>query len=67
MDSSEKLVKIHLESLGYTDIRYEPDGNATSDFLVNGNIAVEVRRLNKIYDDGSGTKGLEEAAIIFER
>ncbi|MFT8698251.1 hypothetical protein [Acetobacter orientalis] len=65
MDSSEALVETYLKGLGYTDVRYEPDGNVPPDFLVNGRIAVEVRRLNQNYDDGDGKgpRGLEEAAI----
>jgi len=47
MDSSETLAKEYLRFLGYTDIIYEPDGNIPPDFLVNGRIAVEVRRLNQ--------------------
>lgn len=65
MDSSEALVETYLKGLGYTDVQYEPDGNVPPDFLVDGCIAVEVRRLNQNHDDGSGSRprGLEEAAI----
>lgn len=63
MDSTERLIKDNLQHQGYEDIIYEPDGNVPPDFLVNGSIAVEVRRLNQNHDDGNETKGLEEVAI----
>jgi len=63
MDTTEKVVEDHLKHLGYTDIVYEPDGNIPPDFLVNGTIAIEVRRLNQNHSDGVATKGLEEVAI----
>lgn len=63
MDASEKLVENHLKHCGYLDIIYEPDGNIPPDFLVNGTIAIEVRRLNQNHSDGLVTKGLEEVAI----
>lgn len=63
MDASENLVHQHLVQLGFKDIIYEPDGNVPPDFLVNGTIAIEVRRLNQNHFDGVTTKGLEEVAI----
>ena len=63
MDASEQLVYDHLKYCGYTDVVYEPDGNVPPDFLVNGRIAIEVRRLNQNHFDGATTKGLEEVAI----
>ena len=66
MDSSEKLAREYLSSLGYTDIVYEPDGNIPPDFLVNGRIAVEVRRLNQsVLSNGNRSEGLEEVFIPF--
>jgi len=67
MDTSETLVSQHLTVRGFKDVKYEPDGKIPPDFLVNGSIAIEVRRLNQMHDDGSGTRprGLEEAAIPF--
>lgn len=64
MDGSEKLVEEYLKSLGFGDVRYQPDGNVTPDFLVDGRIAVEVRRLNSNYfnDGGEWQVGLEKAA-----
>lgn len=65
MDQSEKLAEKCLKNMGYSNIIYEPDGNVPPDFLVEGRYAVEVRRLNQNYDDGSGSgpRGLEEDAI----
>lgn len=63
MDASEKLVQDHLHHRGYVDVMYEPDGNVPSDFLVNGAIAIEVRRLNQNHFAGPDAKGLEEVAI----
>ncbi len=65
MDDSENLVEAYLKSIGFTDVLYEPDGNVPPDFLAEGRVAVEVRRLNQNYDDGTGKgpRGLEEAAI----
>jgi hypothetical protein len=60
MDSSEVAIQKLLGHMGFTDIVYEPDGNIPPDFVVNGEIAVEVRRLNQNFDDGSGIRGLEE-------
>ncbi len=47
MDREESIVMEYLKSMGHTDIVYEPDGNIPPDFLINGKIAVEVRRLNQ--------------------
>ncbi len=63
MGSTEKLVEDYLSYCGYADIVYEPDGNVPPDFLVNGTIAIEVRRLNQNHSNGAVTKGLEEVAI----
>jgi hypothetical protein len=63
LKASEKLVQQHLAHRGFESIVYEPDGNVPPDFLINGTIAIEVRRLNQNYSDGSQTQGLEEVAI----
>jgi hypothetical protein len=63
MDASEKIVLEHLKYRGYKDIIYEPDGNIPPDFLVDGRIAIEVRRLNQNFSEGETSKGLEETAI----
>jgi hypothetical protein len=61
MDESERIAAEYLRSVGFVDIKYEPDGNVPPDFLVEGRIAVEVRRLNQnaVTVDGK-TEGLEE-------
>ena len=63
MDATEKHVMNHLMHRGCTNVVYEPDGNVPPDFLVDGSIAIEVRRLNQHHFDGADTKGLEEVAI----
>jgi hypothetical protein len=63
MDKSENLAESYLQTCGFTSVVYEPDGNIPPDFLCDGQVAVEVRRLNQNYDAGSGMKGLEEAGI----
>lgn len=63
MDATEELVANHLAHRGYTNVVYEPDGNIPPDFLIDGKIAIEVRRLNKSYFEGGNAKGLEEVAI----
>lgn len=47
MKREEALAKLYLHSLGISKIVHEPDGNVTPDFVVDGRIAVEVRRLNQ--------------------
>jgi hypothetical protein len=63
MDRTEQIAEEHLRSRGFTDVAYEPDGNVPPDFLVNGGIGVEVRRLNQNKETASGPRGLEELAI----
>jgi hypothetical protein len=60
MDRSEAVVQELLANMGFSNVVYEPDGNIPPDFVINGNIAVEVRRLNQNFDDGSRMRGLEE-------
>ena len=47
MDKQETIAFKYLQSLGYSELIYEPDGNIPPDFLANENIAIEVRRLNQ--------------------
>jgi hypothetical protein len=63
MKPCEKLVEAHLKQRGHQSVVYEPDGNTPPDFLVDGTIAVEVRRLNQNHFGEDGTEGLEEVAI----
>jgi hypothetical protein len=64
MDASEKLALAYLSALGFSQTVYEPDGKVPPDFLLNGEIAVEVRRLNYNKLTSSGRyEGLESSQI----
>jgi hypothetical protein len=63
MDSSEKVISEYLAHRGFRDVVFEPDGNVPPDFLADGRIAVEVRRLNQNEETSEGPRGLEEVAI----
>jgi len=60
MKKEEKIAKSYLQHIGAINIVYEPDGNIPPDFLVDGEIAVEVRRLNQHYVKGEEPEPLEE-------
>jgi hypothetical protein len=60
MNDSEKTIFEYLQSQNLGTVVYEPDGNVPPDFLVNGRIAVEVRRLNENVETAAGHQGLEE-------
>jgi hypothetical protein len=60
MNHSEKLVFEYLMARGFSNIIYEPDGNVPPDFVIDGRIAVEVRRLNENEKTATGHRGLEE-------
>jgi hypothetical protein len=47
MKREERIAYEYFMSEGYDTIQYEPDGNVPPDILLNGAIAVEVRRLNQ--------------------
>lgn len=62
MKESEEFALAYLKSLGFTEIVYEPDGNIPPDFLLDGRIAVEVRRLNRNVATSPGNPtGIESA------
>jgi len=63
MDRSEQVVSEYLSHRGFLDVVYEPDGNVPPDFLIDGRIAVEVRRLNQNENTPNGHRGLENVAI----
>lgn len=63
MDAAEKIVNRLLTDMGFKRIEFEPDGNIPPDFVIDGKVAIEVRRLNQIHDDGSGPRGLSEVSI----
>lgn len=48
MNTDEKIAFRYLQSQGFNSIDFEPNGNSTPpDFVIEGNIAIEVRRMNK--------------------
>lgn len=49
MNGDEKIAENYLISEGYINIIYEPNGNCPPDFVVNKEIAIEVRRLNQLF------------------
>jgi hypothetical protein len=49
---------------GFRDMVYEPDGNVPPDFLVDGKIAIEVRRLNQHHQNECGQLEALEALAI---
>jgi hypothetical protein len=60
MRDSENVAFHYLSFLGLGNVVYEPDGNRPPDFLLDGRIAVEVRRLNQNEVTESGSiRGLE--------
>ncbi len=59
MNDSERTVNEYLTGLELGRVVFEPDGNHPPDFLVNGRIAVEARRLNENEIVGGGHRGLE--------
>lgn len=63
MNADERIVFDHLSRRGFESVVFEPDGNVPPDFLVNGRIAIEARRLNQHDDSESDPRGLEEVAI----
>jgi hypothetical protein len=62
MDPCEALAREHLLGRGYQDVAYEPDGKVPPDFVVDGRIAVEVRRLNENERDATHPRGLNLVA-----
>jgi hypothetical protein len=64
MDASETHVREYLEYLALGNVIYQPDGNIPPDFLVDGRIAIEVRRLNENeLTESGGFRGLETDRI----
>ena len=63
MDNSERLAEQYLRSLELGNVCYEPDGNIPPDFVVDGRIAVEVRRLNQYVSNNGQMEAVERAAI----
>lgn len=63
MDPTESIALDFLRHSGYRDIVYEPDGNVPPDFLIDNEIAVEVRRLNQHANVSGVMHGLEVTEI----
>lgn len=62
MDDSEHAAQEYLRSCGFQDPVYEPNGRVPPDFLVEGRIAVEVRRLNQMPDPkGPGLEQIQRS------
>lgn len=55
----EQLIIDCLKIQGFENIQPEPDGNVPPDILLDGNIAIEVRRMNQNKISGQGYVGLE--------
>lgn len=63
MRRSERIIYEHLLGLKIGAVVYEPDGQVPPDFLVDGRIAVEARRLNQHEIIGASHRGLEVTSI----
>jgi hypothetical protein len=63
MKMDERIVEGYLKSLQIGEVLYEPDGKVPPDFLVDGRIAVEVRRLNQHYEVEGNLRALEQDTI----
>lgn len=68
MNRDEKTVNKYLTVNGFSQIEFEPFGKGTiPDFIVNGSVAVEARRLNQQRLTGSKLRGLEEDSFPIRR
>ncbi len=64
MKKADRFAYEYLVHRGFADIAYEPDGrDTTPDFLVDGRIAVEARRLNQNEEFAGEYRGLEEVSV----
>ncbi|WP_060512998.1 hypothetical protein [Pseudomonas sp. NBRC 111124] len=64
MDQAEALSKEYLRRQGFTTIEFEPDGNVPPDFVCDGRVAVEVRRLNHHHtSSGQHPEALDKKGI----
>ena len=50
MKLEEKIAETYFKSIGFKNIVFEPKGNRTPDFVIDGEIAIEVRRLNQFHN-----------------
>ena len=65
MDETERSANEYLRYCGFKNPVYEPDGRVPPDFVIEGGIAVEVRRLNQMHNSGVETSGLEQIQRSF--
>jgi hypothetical protein len=63
MDREGKITEACLKSLGFKNVFFEPEGNRTPDFQIDGKVAVEIRRLNQHYFTSNKVRGFEESRI----
>jgi len=64
MDQAEMLSEAFLRLQGFHTVEYEPDGNIPPDFLCDGKVAVEVRRLNHHFKaDGESPEALDKKGV----
>lgn len=63
MNNDEKAVNKFLKSIYGENVIFEPIPNSTPDFVINENIAIEVRRLNQNFKYKDNTEGLENLAF----
>lgn len=63
MRRDERIVLNYLESLNVGEVVFEPDGKVPPDFLIDGRIAIEARRLSQHYAVEGTRRALEEDTI----
>jgi len=63
VNNDEQIAERYLKSLDIGEVVHEPDGKVPPDFLIDGRIAVEVRRLNQHYKESGKFRGLEQDSI----
>jgi hypothetical protein len=62
MDSAEEVAAKYLAYMGYSQVVHEPEPNSSPDILVDGRIAIEVRRLDQASVHGDQASSLEQVA-----
>ncbi|NTU74376.1 hypothetical protein HGB07_09680, partial [Candidatus Roizmanbacteria bacterium] len=67
MDTAEQCVERFLRWKGYSNVVFEPDGNIPPDFLINGQVAVEVRRLIQYESTTRKPKSVSENSIPLDK
>jgi len=60
MNADERIAQLAFKQKGFEDVVFEPDGNIPPDFLLDGRIAVEVRRLNQCIEKNGKIRGQDE-------